>query len=357
MFDLTGRPLFVIAVLGAIALPVVAAVLWTHASRPGATPRPHQRLRAVGRLLALFLAQALACLALFLHVNNVFGFYASWDDLLGIGGQGPARVSAQGVDAGQGRFQAFPIRGAAARGDVLVWLPPGYDDPANAQVRYPVVMFLPGVPSTPANLNRQFDVGAQASKAILSMTVKPFIVVMPPAIIAPPRDTECMDVPRGPQAESWLVRDVVDGIVRGYRAVEPGPQWSLMGWSTGGICSTKIALRFPTRFGAAVSIGGDSEPYIDNTTGDLFGGSQQLRNENTATWLYKQHKTRGVKLLLIAGKQDRSSWPSTQKLVNLAKGDPNVSLLTFPTGGHNLNGYRPLVPQMFAWLQRVRAFG
>lgn len=102
---------------------------------------------------------------------------------------------------------------------------------------------LPGQPGTPEGDFSQFQFAQQATQAIRSGAVKPFVGVFPPLMIAPPRDTECTDVPHGPQAETWLAKDVRTAVLRDVRITPDGKQWSAAGWSTGGFCAAKLLLR------------------------------------------------------------------------------------------------------------------
>jgi hypothetical protein len=80
---------------------------------------------------------------------------------------------------------------------------------------------LPGPPGTSEGDFSQFQFAQQATQAIRSGAVKPFVGVFPPLMIAPRRDTECTDVPHGPQAETWLAKDVRTAVLRDVR-VTPG---------------------------------------------------------------------------------------------------------------------------------------
>jgi hypothetical protein len=83
-------------------------------------------------------------------------------------------------------------------------------------------MVLPGQPSTPEAMFNGFSFAQQATRAIDSGKVEPFIAVFPPLMIAPPRDTECTDVPGGPQAETWLSRSVREQVIRTGAPIRPG---------------------------------------------------------------------------------------------------------------------------------------
>ena len=79
------------------------------------------------------------------------------------------------------------------------------------------------------------------------------LVMMRPSVTFP-RDTECTDVPAGPQALTFFAQDVPMAISKAYRVQPNG--WGTIGDSTGGYCSTKITMLYPAIFHAAVSLSG-----------------------------------------------------------------------------------------------------
>jgi len=352
-FKLTGQPVLMIAVVLAVVTPVVVVVLWSRARGRGATLQ-RRVLDVAGRVVVVVLAQVLAMFALFLYVNNDYGFFSSWSDLFGTQDAFPQRVNPASVDSGAGKTEVLAVRNSQGiLDDVLVWLPPGYEQLTNL----PVLMFLPGQPSQPDKVFAHFAFGAVASAEIKAGRVRPFIGVFPPIMIAPPRDTECVDVPGGPQAETWLTSTVPAAVQAKYHTAPLGRDWSVAGFSTGALCASKLALGHPDKFAAAVAFGGEYEPYLDNTTGDLFHGDQQVRNRNSSRWLYTTYGMRGAHLLMVSSRQDSWAWQSTQAMATLTRGNSNVTLLDSPTGGHNFHTYAPYLAQSLSWLNAAKAFG
>src|SRR4051794_14293146 len=192
--NLTGTPLFVIIVVLVVVLPVLVAWRWRSTALQG---RPNGAAAGVARLGALLGCQLVAVLLTFLVANNSYGFYASWTDMLGLGIDKPAPVSTRGlVSKGDGRIEKLKIEGGPSRasGTALVWLSPQYDDPRFADTQFPVLMVLPGQPSSVETMFQHFDFGHNAAEEIASGRVQPFVAVFPPLMIDPPRDTECTDV-------------------------------------------------------------------------------------------------------------------------------------------------------------------
>jgi len=336
----------------AVTLPIAVALAWRRLpGRAGGT------VLRIGMILG---CQAVAILAAGIALNRAFLFYDSWDELLGhhsTGAQVAVADAGQLVppDGSQGRIQILTVRGkvSGATEQVLVWVPPQYDAATEAKTRFPVMMALPGQPGTPAGIFKTLNLGSNAMQAINSGQVRPFIAVIPPLSIAQPRDTECTDIPRGPQADSWLATDVKEAVIRHFRVTSE--RWSTIGWSTGAFCSSKMLLRHPTSFVAAVSIGGYFSAEQDHTTGNLFNGSRVLRNQNSPLWLIKHTLSYPVHLLIITSKGDRESWngvhyADANKAIAAASGIPGVGTIVLPSGGHNFSTYAPTVVPALEWL-------
>jgi S-formylglutathione hydrolase FrmB len=263
----------------------------------------------------MVVAQLLAVAAVGVWANNTFGFYDSWSDLLGGSQKGSLHAEANGslpLAGGEGRVVALTVNGRASKasGVVLVWLPPQYDQPAFKTTQFPVLVMLPGQPGTPEGVMSQFQFARQATQVIRSRTVQPFVAVFPPLMIDPPRDTECTDVPHGPQAETWLARDVRTAVLRHIRVTPDGKQSSVAGWSTGGFCAAKLLLRHRDDYNAAVSIGGYLSAETDPSTGDLIDGSAQLRRQNSPLWLIQQPGQADANLLIVVSR--RTGSPMTE---------------------------------------------
>lgn len=359
--SLTSPALFGIVAGLAVLLPILLIITW--------------RLRPAGvggallRLLGIVLCQVLVVSAAGLYANSKFDFYNNWADLLGESGAQGATVETNGLVAGggsQGRVQKITVKvppnsgPVAERQTVLIWLPKEYDDPANEDKTFPTVMMLPGQPSGPGAVFNGFNFGAQASAAIATGKVQPFIGVFPPIMIAPPRDTECTDVPDGPQAFTWLDQ-VRSQVINNVRSDPSSAKWSAMGFSTGGFCAAKLVTKERGKFSAGVSIGGYFEAETDNSTGDLFNGSTDLQNQNSPLWLLQQQPVQPTNLLIVVSQADTQSWApgefyaDSEKTINATKNVPGVATLVLESGGHSFDTYAPTLPQSLEWLAQVGA--
>lgn len=345
--SLTGWPLLMLLGVVTLVIPAGLAVVWSRPLRPG------RRLpRAIARAGGLIACQMLAATTLFVAVNDQYAFYSSWADLVGVPSSSPPPITTTGLAsvAGPGRLQVLKVSSSAnPNHQLLVWYPPQYDQRSYAKRRFPVMMVLPGQPSRPETMFKHFDFGAVAAAEIAARRVPPFVAVFPPLMTNPPRDTECTDVPGGPQAFRWLSHDVPAAVTAQTRTLPLGRSWSVLGWSTGGFCAAKLLLTPGSGYAAAASLGGYYSPLTDHTTGNLFGNNPAVRDRNSPLWLYRQHGL-PAPLLLVSGRQDRESWAPTQQFQQVARNDPRLSLLTFPTGGHNYRNYRDNLPAVIDWL-------
>lgn len=355
--SLAGYPLLIVLAVFALALPIALALGWRKL--------PHRLGAVILRVLVIILCQLLALAAVFVGVNRNFGFYDSWNDLLGRR-QDPGAVAVADIgslladNGSQGQVKFLTVHGkvSGTTQQVLVWLPPQYFQKAYAKTNFPVLMALPGQPGSQAGIFRTLNLATRGLAAVNSGAVKPFIAIVPPLSIAAPRDTECTDIPNGPQADSWLSSDVRDGVITHYRVTHD--HWSTMGWSTGAFCASKMLLRHPTAFGAAVSIGGYFTAEQDHTTGNLFNHSKTLFQQNSPLWLLKHTLSYPVHLLIISSPDDRESWKGkfyadTRKTVQASRGIPGVSTIIVPSGGHNFSTYDGTVAPALAWLGKNAA--
>lgn len=363
----------VLLVTLAIAGPLALGISWRHL--------PKGLVGGISRVGAVFLCQLSAVSAVGVVVNNSYAFYASWRDLFGVGagaagvpqqvasgfgsrlddppkgGPGTSRSGAGGSGAGVAQLVSFMVHGreSGVHQDVTAWLPPQYHERAYRHHRFPVLMMLTGYPVSAKATYSHFHFGDYAGSAVASGKVAPFVAVFPPITIAPPRDTECSDVPAGPQALSWLAKDVPAAVAHRLRVDPVGRHWSVMGWSTGGFCAAKMLMRYRSSFRAAVSFGGYYTPIIDHTTGDLFGASVAVRHQNSPLWLLEHAPTVRTNLLVVAGRQDSESYPMSMRFLAAARrlGTPGVAQLIISNGAHNYRIYRLQLPTALSWLART----
>src|SRR5690348_16675216 len=282
--SLTG-PLFLGLVACVTLACFVAVVVYWPRLAGGDAGRVAAR---AGLLLGVNLLVLLAAAAL---LNAQFLFFADWADLRGAlsgatatstlarGGSaaqaagrsvpGPAAVPAASLPpmptgaAGTGGVITYTVNGplSGVTANVVVQLPPGYRDAANATARYPVIETFQGYPGKPTQWIRSMDVGGVMAATVAAHRMRPALIVSPQVEIPPGVDTECVNASPGrPQLETWLAQDVPNWIVRTFR-VQPGrSSWATLGLSAGGWCAAMVAMLHPAQYAAAVVMGGYFRP-------------------------------------------------------------------------------------------------
>ena len=277
---LTSKKLLAVVIVAALTMFVATVWLWPRLSRRGVRP-------VAGRVGMLLGGQLAILAALGLAINSYFGFYASFSDLLGTdqspgevvnytasGGGGKSGLEemghqAVGVSAGAspakaGRIDRVEIHGATTGITVpaYVYLPPQYFQKGFGKQNFPAAVILTGYPGTAESLITRMKYPQTATEHIQHGRMQPMIMVMLRPAVVPPRDTECMNVPHGPQVETFFTHDLRQVISANYRVGTASQNWGIMGDSTGGYCALKLAMRHPNAYSAAVSLSG----YYSTTT-------------------------------------------------------------------------------------------
>ena len=121
-----------------------------------------------------------------------------------------------------------------------IYLPPGYDDAANRDVRYPVLYYLHG--GRPGNESRTIGLAEHVHAAVTSGSVRPVIVVWPNGGRVSWYDHG------DSRGEEVFVREVIPHIDRTYRTIAHRAGRALQGFSQGGRGTTRIMFKYPELF-------------------------------------------------------------------------------------------------------------
>jgi enterochelin esterase-like enzyme len=365
--------------IGLLAAAAFAASIWVWPRLSGLNWRT-----MLGRVGVLLGNQVLTLAAIGLVVNSYFGFYDTWADLLGPGGNvvPPIAVGAGSLAAGLptgkvqvtgtqrvalagagphvsgGTLQEVVISGAASKlsSPAYVYLPPQYFQKKFATRRFPTIIALTGYPGSAQNLITRMNLPARAARGMSRHEIPPAVMILMRPTVAPPRDTECMDVPGGPQVETYFTRDVRTAMEATYRVGADAANWGILGGSTGGYCALKLAMRHPEAFSAVVSLSGYYKSAVDITTGNLFGGSVQRRNENDLMWRLAHLPAPPISALVTSTRHGESDYLATTRFLAAVKPPMRVSSLILPSGGHNFSTWNRELPEALPWLaQELRS--
>jgi enterochelin esterase-like enzyme len=192
--------------------------------------------------------------------------------------------------------------GSALSEQALVYLPPAYFRSGAAARRLPLVEVLTGYPGVPANLISRMRYPDRLLSAIQAGQAQNMILVMLRPAPTFPWDTECSDVPGGPQALHFFT-DAVPASVSRQFGVHPSA-YAAIGDSTGGYCAAKIAMTDPSRFVAAVSLSGYFKPATDATTRGIFANRQAFRDENDLEWRLQHLAAPDISLLIATARDE-----------------------------------------------------
>ena len=342
--SLTGNAFFYVLIIATVLAAIGTLALWGRVRGP----RP---VRWLGRLAMIVICQLTAIAVVATWINNSYGLYSSWNDLLG-DDNGTATAAMPGPPANRAMFTRSSngiletyFRGKYSKlsGEVLVWTPPQYDQAQYKDYKFPVMMLLHGVPGSPSSWIEGGGMPNALAAMMADGTVKPAIVVIP--VINPGGiDTDCSDTPLRKNA-TWLTRDVPELIDNQFRALSEPKAWGLLGLSTGGLCAIKLPMQYPKVFGSGAAM--DADPFTGDTS---VLTDPELRLVNSPIWLAKQRPD--VSLFAATSAQDRFSPPSNitalQKVIQwpTTLAEP----LILPDGGHNWNTWQRMYPTVFPWL-------
>jgi enterochelin esterase-like enzyme len=402
---------FFIGLMIAAALASVAVTVWLWPRLAG-----QRIVVIAGRLGLIAASQLLVISAILLFLNGYLGFFGSWSALFGGGSPAPAAAAGivassrpiviTGTDLGpvpggsalpetvDGKLAAKPPHvyalhpaptgrvtapgldlsggvASAARsvGKVLqvtlngehtgiasvadyVYLPPQYFQPAYAGTRFPVVFALTGYPNDPWSIVRRLALPATAARLTAGGQIRPAVYVMMNVSVALPRDTECTNVPAGPQALTFLAQDVPLAVERTFRVQSGRSGWAVIGYSTGGYCAVKLAMMYPYQFSSAVSMAGYYTAVTDGTTGNLYGGSAAFRNENDLEWRLTHLPAPPVSVLVTSSRVGEKDLPGTLAFLRLIRPPMRGYSLILAQGGHNYGTWQRQLPQSLEWMNQ-----
>jgi S-formylglutathione hydrolase FrmB len=366
---LTSNKVLVLAMVVAALLFFGTVWLWPRLAR--------QNWRTVSGRVGLMLATQVAIFAsVGLAANQAFGFYASWADLFGQETDpgivvdhsahgstgGPLQVvstsDVPGVRATRpetgGQIQKVDIVGRRSHiaTPAFVYLPPEYFQPQYRTRTFPAAVVLTGYPGTAQALVSKLNYPRTAQQLAKDGRMQPMILVMLRPTVAPPRDTECVDVPGGPQAETFFAKDLPEAVLAHYRVGKRPGSWGVVGDSTGGYCALKLAMHHPKVYAAAAGLSPYYKAPIDPTTGDLFHGDKKLRNRADLEWLLGHEPAPDTSLLVTSSKVGEHNYKDTLEFIKdvQATGVTRISSIILDSGGHNFNTWRREIPATLQWM-------
>jgi enterochelin esterase-like enzyme len=244
-------------------------------------------------------------------------------------------VSDQGTNAtGTLETKTFSSEALDQSVEYAIYLPPGYDDPRNSSVRYPVVYLLPGSGGGTSQWVKAGNIAGQMDSLLAQGQVQPMILVVPqesPARFTP--NTGYVDGPLGDWA-TYTTRDLVNEIDSDYRTVRSKDGRAIAGLSEGGYGAMNLGLKNPSEFGVIGSFSG----YFTIDEDDLsrvFGGDQSLAEANSPMLYLPQLEGELPAIYFYVGQDDTHYLEENQEFAEELKAHgASFEFETFP-GTHN----------------------
>ncbi|WP_399553211.1 alpha/beta hydrolase [uncultured Propionibacterium sp.] len=175
-------------------------------------------------------------------------------------------------DAGTTGYVTIPstVSGFDAR-SAGVYLPPAAlveDAP-----KLPVIIMMMGQPGNPdpTSVAAILDAYAAAHEGIAP------IVVLADQLGDPDNDTLCMDTSYYGGVETYVTTDVVNWIGDNLNVSADRDDWTVAGYSNGGLCSILFGAKHPDLFGTILDISGElyqGEEHPEWNLENVFGGDQ-----------------------------------------------------------------------------------
>lgn len=380
---------YVCAALAAVCL-VLMVWQWPRLARPGWRP-------VMGRVLAIGTTQFVTMTTLFAAVNAEFQFYGSWSDLFGTDKTAPVGLTGTATPGAGAGLTVSTVRGqlvqpgdtsmlrgisglptgpASVNGQMqsvrvigrrtgvidpaFVYLPPQYFQKAYARQRFPVIVAMSGYPGSIYNLAQYLRVSQLTQQLMRQGKMQPTVIVEIRPTVAPPQDTECVNVPGGPQAETFLARDLPDALRSAYRVGHSSTAWGALGYSSGGTCALQLAMRDPDSYTSAAALSPDFAIKEDPTTGNLFGSGlarQKRIDSHNLFWRLAHLPIPQVSVLVAASRHgDENIYPKAQEFLRMAKAPLRTASIFPDHGVHNFTTWTSEMPAALTWQSQQLIF-
>lgn len=145
--------------------------------------------------------------------------------------------------------------------EVQIYLPQGYDQ--ESTLRYPVIYFLHGTTQNSFSEDPLFSI---FNSLISSKTISPVIMVKPDGSCPPWEGSYFTNSALYGNFEDYIVYDLIEFTDSAYNTIASRDKRAIMGWSAGGGCAMKTALKHPDIYCGVVSHSG----RLDMRTHSLY---------------------------------------------------------------------------------------
>jgi enterochelin esterase-like enzyme len=240
--------------------------------------------------------------------------------------------------------------------EYVIYLPPGYDNPRNGSVRYPVVYLLPGSSGGTGPWVRAGGMAEQMDTLLAQGQVQPMILVVPqesPGRFTP--NTGYVDGPLGDWA-TYTTRDLVKEIDFNYRTVASADGRAIAGLSEGGYGAMNLGLKNPSEYGVIGSFSGYFTLNEDDTS-TLLGGDQGLAAANSPMTYLPQLEGELPAIYFYVGQGEGRNLKENKKFAEALRARGVSFDFEIYSGKHNWDFWRAHLPDFLIFASEHLAAG
>ena len=316
----TSLTLIVLLAVLAGLLMAGALSFWRELARPGV-------IRVVGRIAVICVIDAVVLSLILAVANRAGGFYASWSELFGTEhlsgkvvalGRGPVDARSLHGHDGQlavkarlpvavpgnrrargGRLLTVtmtgPVSGITAGG--YLYVPQAAPSADARHPRLPVIVVISDRLGVRAGMFSARKIASTAALEIASGQLRPALIVMLPATLAPGAGRTCLNVPGGPQVTTFFTEDLPQLIRSGFPASRRSAMWAVAADSTGAYCALQLALANSASYSVAAAPPGY---YTPEAAPPAVGPTSSLRRQENLIYLLKHQPMQPVSVLFTS---------------------------------------------------------
>lgn len=327
-------------------------------------------LRGAAGWFVLLVCQVVGLAAVFLQVNQSYGLFTSWSQLVGVPSSPPRHdlVKIRGFDVRKikisknnphpgGMWSGITMEGTDPRYSHLpVWLPPQYFEKSQAHTSFPVLYWVGGVNDTGEHANVTVPLTGPSQTLIRAGQINPFAIVFLPGRIREGQDSECTNI-GGIDHQSWILDNVIPKVEERYRLGHRRAARFIAGYSTGGYCAANLTSKYPERFNAGFGLAPYFHPLFDPPQSRQ--ATRRLIDDNSVLLRLKEGQVpKDVRYLTVVSTADKQAWndPSSHGEIDgeafwkLARKSPQYAFMLLKQGGHYTGTYTPCVEESLRWL-------
>lgn len=230
-----------------------------------------------------------------------------------------------------------------------IYLPPGYKDPANAGVRYPVVYLLHGDPGAYYDWLNIGGAQIQTDILLAQNRIRPTIVVMPQGSSSRfGSSTEYVNGPMGNWG-TYITRDLVRRVDSTNRTVASKDGRAIAGLSEGGYAAMNLGLQNRNVYGVIGSFSGYFTQAANQTA---FGGNRSLAQRNSPASYLPGLKGPLPAIYFYVGNSDPPYTAENRRFAQQLKARSAPHEFHVYTGGHSWSLWRGYLPEFMIYASR-----